>query len=208
MKKVAVVGAKGNMGRRYVLILQQYCDCEVVEIEIDRYRDPSDCDGIIIATPTFAHYDLIKFYAKFGKPILCEKPICKSLDKLKELLALPGIDLSMVNQYAFARLDMFGFSETLAYKGKTSYNYYSTGKDGLFWDCINIIGLAEYDWEIRNDSPVWYCQINGWPINRTEIDISYVEMLKAWTNRNWFNTSYILPAHEKVWKAIDNASKG
>ena len=34
MKKVGVIGGKGNMGRRYALILEKYCDCEAVIFDI------------------------------------------------------------------------------------------------------------------------------------------------------------------------------
>lgn len=200
MKKVAVVGANGNMGRRYKLILEQYCECEVVPIEIDGYRDPSDCDGIIIATPTNTHYELIKFYHNFGKPILCEKPICKNPEQLKELMALPGIDLSMINQYEFM------LEENENSDKRTTYNYYRTGNDGLLWDCINIIGNAVDSYDINNNSPVWLCKINGDIFDIKDMDYAYISNISEW-KFGWRNKEYILTAHEKVWRAIDNATK-
>lgn len=197
MKKVAVIGANGNMGRRYAMILEQYCDCEVVRIDWDnKYRGNfNDCDGFIIATPTIIHFDDIVYYNYYKKPILCEKPISKNVEDLELLIS--NLDLSMINQYAF--LDHGG-------DGDTEYNYFKTGSDGLLWDCINIIGLARSSYNIKNDSLIWRCRLNGDTINIADMDQAYIDNIKAWVN-GWRNKEYILEAHKKVIGAI-NARKG
>jgi hypothetical protein len=200
MKKVAVIGASGNMGKRYALILEKYCHCEVVRIDIDTHSKIDDlvsCDGIIIATPTENHIDDILHYAQWKKPILCEKPISKSILKLRCLLAVPDLDLSMINQYHF--LDSNG-------EGQTIYNYFKTGSDSLYWDCINIIGTARSIYEIKNDSLVWKCYLNGRGIGISEMDSAYIDNIVCWVN-GWRNKDYILPTHQKVLEAI-NAQKG
>jgi hypothetical protein len=194
MKKVAVIGAYGNMGKRYALILEKYCNIEVVRIDMHNHIscDHSDCDGYIIATPTENHLIDICIYSQWKKPILCEKPIIKTKDDYTALIEImtSDVDLSMINQYEFL--------DDKSSEGHTFYNYFKTGKDDLSWDCINIIGLARSSYDIKNDSLVWNCQINGTPIFIGDIDDSYIMNIKAWVNGQWRNKSYILPAHMKV----------
>ncbi len=42
-------------------------------------------DAVLIATPTSTHVDLLEACVKAGKPVLCEKPIDLSLDRVNEL---------------------------------------------------------------------------------------------------------------------------
>jgi len=204
MKKIAVIGANGNMGRRYAMILEQFTDCEVVRIDWEnRYkRDGHDCDGFIIATPTKCHLDDIQYYSHYDKPILCEKPITKDIDDLKEILDLPDLDLSMINQYHFLEDRMGPIPGILP----TFYNYFKTGNDSLFWDCINIIGTARGSFDIKNDSLVWECQINGWPIDLRDMDEAYIWNIQDWV-KGWRNKEYILPTHLKVVEAINAKEK-
>jgi len=60
-------------------------------------------DGVIIATPTDTHCEIIKFIGG-GKPILCEKPITTDITELPELLDIPGLNLRMINQYEYYKL--------------------------------------------------------------------------------------------------------
>ena len=197
MKKVAVIGARGNMGLRYAMILREYCDVEVVEIDLHNYIscDHADCDGYIIATPTDEHLNDILLYSQWKKPILCEKPIVKNKTDYYKLvdICITDIDLSMINQYSF--LDRGN-------EGETEYNYFKTGKDGLVWDCINIIGNARKAYDIKKSSLIWSCVLNGDTINFADIDISYIDNIKAWVN-GWRNKGYILQAHSKVLGALN-----
>lgn len=49
-------------------------------------EDPS-VDAVVIATPTDTHVDYIEQAARAGKPIYCEKPLDKSLDRVDRALA-------------------------------------------------------------------------------------------------------------------------
>jgi len=197
MKKIAVIGARGNMGMRYAMILKCYCDVEVVEIDMHNHIscDHTDCDGYIIATPTENHLIDICVYKQWKKPILCEKPIIKTKDDYYNLVDLmaEGMDLSMINQYAF--LDHGN-------DGHTEYNYFKTGKDGLMWDCINVIGTARSSYDIKKTNLVWKCILNGDRVNLADIDKSYIDNITAWV-KGWRNTDYILEAHSKVLGALN-----
>lgn len=200
MKKVAVIGASGNMGKRYALILEKYCECEVVRVDLNNTitADVSECDGFIIATPTSNHIADILTYSQWKKPILCEKPVTKSMLKLRGILADKDLDLSMINQYDFLASND---------NGRTEYNYFKTGSDGLLWDCINIIGLAKSSYDIKNSALVWSCMINGHSIDLRNMDFAYINNLRAWVT-GWRNRDYILPAHEKVWRKIGHDNEG
>ena len=46
--------------------------------------DP-DLDALVIATPNFHHIDVLRSALETGKPILCEKPLCTTLDDTREI---------------------------------------------------------------------------------------------------------------------------
>ena len=191
IKKVYIVGYGGNMGRRYRAVLD-YLGISHCGEDIDvSYGKPEDCDGILIATPTNNHlYDIDKF-SKYNRPILCEKPIWP------QGTVLPDINLQMVNQYAFTGPWPGGV---------TYYNNWNTGRDGLAWDCVNIIGLAEGEVIVENSSPIWKCTINGKDLTLNDIDNAYVKMIAAWCKKPRPNIEYILRANEKVRLYLESSA--
>lgn len=55
--------------------------------------EASDVDAVLVSSPTPTHVDMIIAAARLGKPVLCEKPIDLSLDRVAELSdALQGLD--------------------------------------------------------------------------------------------------------------------
>jgi hypothetical protein len=150
----------------------------------------------------------LTFHGGDGVSILCEKPITyadvvdhedynlsKRLDHATNL----GHRLFMVNNYAHThpvRQDVLrGWRQS-----KTTYSYYNTGGDGVYWDCIQLIHLAKRSIRIDNTSPVWQCTINGSAINRSQVDQGYIEMIKDFTGPqlNMWGYEDIIAAHEKV----------
>jgi len=205
MKKVLVVGYKGNMGSRYTAILD-FLGIEWSGLEpFERKGNEQDIEGIILATPTITHPDILRsFENDYDLPILCEKPIsrCGIFGKpstlgLADFLSKTNLNIRMVNQYKYMpRADEAGA------EGKTYYNYFKTGRDGLAWDCINIIGMAKGDVELKNDSPIWDCWINGKSLNIRGMDHAYIDMIDDWVKNPTNNHDYILESHEKVIKWI------
>jgi hypothetical protein len=179
------------MARRYRACLD-YLGVEHCGVDLGGFESGviADCDGIIIATPTKNHVDMIKRYSLFTLPILCEKPI--SLNDFE----LPDHNIQMVNQYEHCG----PFPG-----GETYYDCWRTGGDGLAWDCINIIGLAETLPHLGNKSPVWKCMINGKELSLNDVDNGYVKMLDAWTKNPKPNIEYIKKAHEKVRQYIETS---
>lgn len=190
-KKVYIIGYEGNMARRYRAVLDYLCVDYCGEDITGKVGKIEDCDGILIASPTNCHLWHLDQFIKHKKPILCEKPISK------EIFSLPiDAPITMVNQYAFTGPWPGGF---------TYYNNWNTGKDGLAWDCINIIGLAEGDVLVENNSPVWKCTINGKELALGDIDIAYIKMVDSWLKRPESNIDYIIKAHDKVRRYLDTS---
>lgn len=199
--KVLVLGAKGNMGRRYCSILQ-YLKFNYIGLDIgdDPEEYMPDCDKIIIATPTESHLDFINLFSFYGKPILCEKPIAYNiadLEVLKEKLAVMKCELRMVDNYKYVAFD------PIRMHSGSQYNYYNSGKDSKHWDCIQIHGIAVGDASISNESPIWKCVLNGYNVDRRSIDISYVKMIQNWYYNPVNNWEFIMRAHKRVLDAIE-----
>ena len=190
IKKVLVVGYLGNMGKRYCSILN-YLGVPWQGIDRHNLKDKLDRDigGILIATPTSMHFENIVRYSIYDLPILCEKPITKSEQELETIGDLCA-NLSVLNQYAF----MIGNES----KGTTYVDYYNTGADGLAWDCINLVGLSTGDCYLRNVSPVWSIILNGKPLNRSDVDVSYVDCIKHWLDVYPHDFNYIYYSHKRI----------
>jgi hypothetical protein len=185
------------MGRRYQAILKYlgqpfYCN-DLRWTEMPEALIKENVSGIIIATPTPTHATLIEKYAKFGKAILCEKPISTDLDEVKgilEMCSTLGIHFNMMLQYAqlvpkYAR-------------GESFYNYFRHGSDGLIWDCIQIIGLAKGNVRIDGDCPIWQCMINGHRLTLDQMDGAYMAFVEDWLKGARQDMGEIFAMHERT----------
>lgn len=195
-KKIAVLGCKGNMGRRYTAILKLLGHMSI-GVDIDTPGILSGIDGAIVATPTHTHFSLITDLIGLDIPILCEKPISKNYEEILAVCAIDELNLRMINQY-----EMYDIPDN--YGGKTYYNYFKTGSDGLLWDCINIIGLAKGDVDIKNDSPIWDCFINGFRLDLGDMDEAYIANIEDWLLKFDSNKKYILHSHTTVKGMIED----
>ena len=151
-----------------------------------------DADRILIATPTEQHFSDILKYRHFGKPILCEKPISTDMSLIECLEEVVGLEapFEMVDQYRY----LFDLEAT----GPTRYDYFRHGKDGLYWDCINIIKHAKADVHLNDQSPHWLCTINGHRLRLGSMDWGYSGMILDWLDRAGNDVPGIIAAHRKV----------
>lgn len=197
MESVFVVGHLGNMGSRYRAVLNHL---NIAHSGVDvgdavRIDYVSRFDGIIIATPTEHHLYDIERYLGYQKPILVEKPIVRSYAELEDFFNRLGQKnrslITMINQYVY--LDSYSTGP-----GETEYNYFKHGGDGIWWDCINVVGLSEKRPTLKQSSPVWTCKLNGQQIPIKEMDYAYIDMIKDWTSNPKSNWEYALEAHRKV----------
>jgi len=203
-KKFLVIGGLGNMGSRYCAILKylghdyDIHDINNVSDELKtHYTD--EYYGIIIATPTDTHYQLIKSYhdSHPNAPILCEKPISKNIDEVKELCEKETLNLFMVDQYKYLYDWCNNFEDEIPI---SIYDFFTSGVDGD-WDFINIIKRSEGYILIKNKSPVWTCYINGHRLDKGDLDLAYKEMISDFCDGKYSefdNKSQILEAHHKV----------
>lgn len=213
IRHVHIVGNNGNMGRRYKAIL------DFLKIPNSGHdKDSGDleegldkAEGFLVCTPTERHLKDIEDLLFLDKPILCEKPLCKSSEELEAFLRKHTKKthlISMVNQYKF-----LPHGDPAALTG-TYYDYFKTGSDGLYWDCINIIGLSKKDPVIRNKSPIWTCIINDLRHDLKDMDSAYIKMLETWLRsdtlpvRDWMSMdmNYALMAHKEVERCLTFSS--
>lgn len=194
--KVFIYGYAGNMAARYCAILDALkhehggLDVRTGPGAVNFAED--EADAFIIATPTATHLDVIKRAAKFGKHILCEKPISKDMAALKAAMAecrTNKVSLQMVSQY-----DELAEPRSV---GPTHYDYFKSGPDGLYWDCINIIWNASGAVTLSNKSPYWTCAINGKALSLAHMDWAYVEMIRRWLLAPRDDITRIIASHEK-----------
>lgn len=105
MIRIAVVGA-GKMGLSHLSILGAHpqvdmsavCDTSAYMVEVlEKYTgvkgysdyqtmlDQADLDAVVIATPTKAHYPMVKAALERGKHVFCEKPLTLRAEESAEL---------------------------------------------------------------------------------------------------------------------------
>jgi hypothetical protein len=202
LKKPLIVGAKGGMGRRYAAILRTL---QIEPLLMDVGDDvPEGFDSVIIASPTDLHAAHCLQFMAYRVPILCEKPLSKEIGEVERVCSEAerlGVQLDMVNQYRYCE-----WLSTLPANDYTSYNFFNTGKDGLAWDCISIIALANGKVSVDNTKPVWSCVINGHRLRYERMDWAYITMIQEWLAGSLrdHGKNYILNAHNKVLKYIED----
>lgn len=199
-KLVYIVGNKGNMASRYKAILNHL---GVAHTGHDKYEpwhfSAKEATHFIVCTPTDRHITDISHCLEFRKPILCEKPFTHDYNELLKAEVEWQNDcylITMVNQYA----QIAGSAQD----EPTFYNYFKTGMDGLYWDCINIIGLAKDGFTVGNTSPEWTCTINGKLLNINMMDQAYIDMIDSWLTNPESNWDYTKHAHAKVAKVMEH----
>jgi hypothetical protein len=179
-----VVGGLGNMGQRYCQILSALKeDYLIKDIGLNENINYEIFDYAIICTPTMDHMEEISNALRGNDKlrILCEKPLTKHPFKddihYSYLKAFKNIHMVNNYDYAFKRAcrDQSNFVNAT---GLTTYEYYQTGRDGLLFDCIQLIKMAKADIELKGYGWKWQCQINGWRIDRNLIDDSYYDMIE------------------------------
>lgn len=193
---ILLIGSRGNMGSRYAAILNHFgLHFDGVDIN-DFINVNKHYDRIIIATPTDTHIEMLRYCKTHFKktPILCEKPISTYIHEIKDF---DFKDVYMVNNYVFM-LQMNPIR--VSTDPITHYDYFKTGSDGLAWDCIQIINLAEGKITLGCTSPKWQPIINGLQLTPNMIDQSYLEMVWDFTHgmRYQWGEDEIKQAHQKV----------
>lgn len=211
---VLIVGAKGNIGSRYSCIVRHLAHTPI-EIDIPHSESTFQqavglCDHVIVATPTEFHVESVLKVIKHARPgteILCEKPIAKKLNIVAELYQRAyhaGCNLYSVNQYNYLSEAEVFENET----GPTRYNYFKSGKDGLYFDCFQLFALASGKVSLANSSPIWSCAINGVPISIKGMDLAYLQMIEDFlgAKAKLWGESVVLPALARILEELDEVN--
>ncbi len=204
---ILLIGGDGNMGQRYQAILR-YLGKEFTTLDIGHSetftRDlAAKSDGVLICSPTETHVPYLKLLRGLKKPILCEKPFTKDVLALQEIMdeyAAEKWPVSMVYQYSILA--------NQGARGLSYYNYFKHGNDGLAWDCIQIIGLANGRLELEEDSPEWRCSINGDHLNIGMMDIAYIAYVRKWLAGASMDPKEILDIHHKTHLVAEGLRHG
>lgn len=201
---ICLLGHNGSMGRRYQAILKSLGqEFKGIDINDDYNQIHLDYTHYIVATPTNTHYRIVKDLIPKKKPILCEKPISKNLDEVKDLYRKANGRLTMTLQYACLPQEP---TDT----GESVYNYYNHGQDGLYWDCLQIVTLARGDVFLGENKPFWTCSLNGRRFELGQMDYAYHDFVKLWLDGkiggpNMNDT--VIRGHEKVAEMIGGSKK-
>lgn len=189
---ILLVGSEGAQGKRYQAILR-HLNRRYARMDLRVVDDFSwdEITHIILATPTANHVEEFRRFAATGRPILVEKPFSKHVESIRQLARIyDGYELAMVMQYRHLLRP--------GHEGLSYYNYFRHGSDGLAWDCLQTIAFAKGDVQLSETSPIWSCQINGQPLDISEMDGAYVTEVDEflWGRRQSWDE--IIAIHEKV----------
>lgn len=197
---VLIIGSEGSMGKRYQAIFK-FLGIKFDTYDMEMNFDKKTIDKkivhnnkILITSPTETHFEWVSHITKLvkNKRILCEKPLSKDIGETEKMLES---NLKMVLQYKYMPFDKYEYE----LGGGSKYDYFRSGKDGLAWDCLQIIGLSEDMAFLSNKSPIWNCKINGKKLNFSHMDFAYIEMLRSFlVSEDDQEKQDILNMHKKV----------
>jgi hypothetical protein len=206
-----VIGANGNMGQRYTKWLKELgrlvvgIDVNASDDEWQRYLEHAV--GVVVATPTAEHARSVLHVLihRMDVPILVEKPFSKDPAEiaLLDVWEKEGVNLQMVDQYAHLPHWSPAEGDTTLYQSPYS------GKDGVAWDCINIIAKANNLGRVVLDvqsGHEWRCTINGSRVEIGDMDGAYRAMVKAWVAEPRPNYDYIRHAHGRVLQYVSQCA--
>jgi predicted dehydrogenase len=109
MRNIAVIGC-GHWGPNHIRVFSFLRDSSVIAVadpdisrrsyiaeqypnislheEYHHILENPDIDAVIVATPTHTHYEIVKTSLQAGKHVLCEKPLCESVQEGEKLVDL------------------------------------------------------------------------------------------------------------------------
>lgn len=198
---IMIIGSEGSMGARYKAILS-YLGKSYIAIDVNNINNVEDqlqfTTEVILCTPTDTHFKWLEYLIPTGKKILCEKPITKSLIELgciNDLCLKYKNPITMVMQYQYL--------VSKKSKGTSFYDYFRTGKDGLYWDCFQIIVLSKDILMLCNSSPIWTCMINGKNLKFQDMDGAYISFITDWLSNT--HTKYSMDTYYQMHKKVHDA---
>ena len=167
-----------NWGRHYARLLTEM-DIEFVTANRDNADEvlaDSTIDCIIIATPTWTHFDYIKVALLNGKNVLVEKPMVLSIEEAEEIKEFIGDKIFMVaHQYCYndAIRELIGVPLKEISLEHSGDDYWEIAPH-LFSvvDLLNFKGKIDFKFYPSKD------KIRKWTFDGKELDKSKTEPLK------------------------------
>ncbi len=166
--KIALFGI-GKMGQNHLRILSMLKDVEIaflydtnqelcqvmserfgVKILKDIDEDLKSCDGAIIVTPTFTHFDYINKVSDYDKNIFVEKPLTNTLESTQIILTLAkekslNIQVGFIERYNPAVLTLKNILTPNTHK-IINIDFIRTNKmSSRITDCDVVIDLMIHD---------------------------------------------------------------
>ena len=166
--KIALFGI-GKMGQNHLRILSMLKDVEIaflydtnqelcqvmserfgVKILKDIDEDLKSCDGAIIVTPTFTHFDYINKVSDYVKNIFVEKPLTNTLESTQIILTLAkekslNIQVGFIERYNPAVLTLKNILTPNTHK-IINIDFIRTNKmSSRITDCDVVIDLMIHD---------------------------------------------------------------
>lgn len=173
--RVAIVGGKGSMGRRYASIVKFLGHTPIVlddpnGIDLDNWAH----DRLIVATPTDTHYSYATWAIENDSPVLVEKPLSKSLMECMNLYQ----EVRGKAKRAYTVCNYKYLCELMNVRKPYSikYDYYNHGNDSIAWDCCQLLYL-DPGATLLTLSPTWHLRINNVLARYRWLEQSYVEMV-------------------------------
>lgn len=200
---ITILGACGSMGRRYQAVLKYLghkpiCLDKATHYLGDMENALAKSSHIIVATPTETHiHELMRIHnLNPTARILCEKPVTKQINMLE---LLKDMDVTVQLQYS----ELIDGGEGYSY-----FNYYNHGRDGLIWDCFQIIALSNGDCDLYEDSPIWECAINGKQLSIKDMDGAYISYTDKWIKgmRTFYKDIVLMHNKVKLYEYEHNQS--
>lgn len=97
--KVCILGAKGRVAQRHIKAWEEL-GLTWEGFDPSEPVDFMDFDLVDICTPIYNHVELIKKVVAAGKPVICEKPIGRTVSEAQELLGLDH-KIGIIYQFRF-----------------------------------------------------------------------------------------------------------
>jgi hypothetical protein len=141
---------------------------------------PDGCEKAIVCTPTSDHLATLVKMQGYEGDILCEKPLVMGneidIGFFFATMRALKLNVRMVCNWAFTAPNFIDKPESRIIE----YDNYNTGKDGMAWDCIQLIYIAKGFPILKTKSPFLDCKIDGERVDEADIAYSYVAMIEAW----------------------------
>ena len=165
---IIVLGGNCGIGKRYRSILS-HIGVEHRSYDINDVPRYHDATGIIVATPTKTHVDILAHQVPINVPCLCEKPI--SLNP-SEIMTLNGRPIWMVCNWLYLPgVDRKWISNDIR------YDYYDQGRESPIENLAQPLALAINPSTILGESPIFRLTINNCPVTVEDVQRSYVTMI-------------------------------